>query len=79
MKVYVTRWALSRGILHVEAFGSPGTNCVFYGDRWLYKGDWHGTLVEAMMDFERRKAKKMDRLENQIRKLRGMQPKVRVE
>jgi len=59
MRVYVTKYALKRGILLMEVLGS--------GD--IYEVDYFYTESEAIKDAEQRKEKKLIQLQNQIYKL----------
>ena len=84
-KVYVTKWALSRGIYHIEAehYGGDskyikwfqaGTN---YAIGWAHKPDWHLTLEEAKVYVEEIRVKRIQSLRRQIEKLEKMEIKVR--
>lgn len=79
MIVYVTRWALTKGILEVEVDepterapdmvvgGSSPLGCVYY-----HKGQWHRTREEAERKTWDMRDKKLASLRKQITKLEDM-------
>ena len=72
---YVTRYALSVGILEVEARFRIGSDLIVTNEKYpqyLHKGDWFLTKKEAIIDAEKRREKKLKSLENQIQKLKKL-------
>jgi len=71
MKVYVTKYALTRGILLMEV-KETGTNIVCESTSWnnyFHVGEWFETESEAIKNAEQRKEKKLIQLKNQLEKL----------
>lgn len=74
MKVYVTKYALTRGILLMEV--SEIENIIptvrrngFNYQPFFYEGEYFKSESEAIKDAEQRKEKKLIHLHNQISKL----------
>ena len=78
MKVWITKYALSRGI--IEADGEfTGFDSVSILNRdlslpthWFYKGDWHSDKESAIKKAEEMRQKKISSLKKQIKKLEEM-------
>ena len=74
MKVFITKYALSMGILARE--GNPWedyVSCDFNGRKLLIgKGDWHLTMVGAVDKAESMRLNKIASLERHINKLKAM-------
>lgn len=69
MKVYVTKYALTRGILLMEV---RKENSVVQQDKtgyYFFEGEWFETETEAIKDAEQRKENKLIQLQNQLSKL----------
>jgi len=71
MKVYVTKYALTRGILLMEVTDKFESNTILYSIKYGYfnKGDHFKNIEEAIKDAEQRKEKKLIQLQNQLEKL----------
>jgi hypothetical protein len=75
---YVTRYALTRGILMVHGIvgerrylGSPD------GYSWIYpRSDWEPTLEEAMEQAKERVKRRIEKLKKELEFLRDFEPKV---
>lgn len=70
MKVFATKFALTRGIKEIDVELTSNVNMVRY-DKWLYlhKGEFFNTKKEAIADAERRRERKIKSLRAQIEKL----------
>ena len=78
--VYLTGHALTRGIVEVEASFAPASGFICTQDGKLYfKNEWFETFDEAVLEFERQKAERIVKLEEQIRKFRAKKPVLRKE
>jgi hypothetical protein len=74
MKVWVTRYALTKGILEVESSVEDG-RMVRTTDSWAaycHKPDWHMTKAEAVERAEEMRKRKPEALRKQVVKLEGM-------
>jgi hypothetical protein len=75
MKVFITKYALTKGIIEGEAkpTGIPGMIQVAGQPSWVYfRGegrDWHRTREGALNRAEEIRIKKLKSLDNQIKKL----------
>lgn len=75
MKVWISRYALTKGIFEVEVKQSP-----FYSDLvssqsgypYYHKPDWHETKEEAIKRAEQMRVKKIASLRKQIEKLENL-------
>lgn len=65
-EIYVTKYALSRGIQNVEVKIDPADTIIHHGYAYYRKGDWFLTAEEAIADAEARRVKKIASLEKQI-------------
>lgn len=78
MKVWITKYALTKGIIESEAkLTSKDSVSVMEFDpnlpmHWFYKGDWHRTKEEAVKRAEEMRKKKIESLKKQIKKLEEM-------
>lgn len=74
MKVFITKYALSEGILVGEGNRwEDYVNCNFDGRKLLIgKRDWHPTMVGAVDKAESMRLKKIASLEKQINKLKAL-------
>jgi len=71
MKVYVTKYALTIGILLMEVSETSVSKVVYLsGTRIVFqKHEWFESESEAIKDAEQRKEKKLIQLQNQLAKL----------
>lgn len=78
MRIYITKWALSRGIVESEAVvGNDRSGVVFLGDGKMFMDyEYKTTYTEAVYDFERQKAEELERLKEKIKRLRARKPKL---
>lgn len=71
MKVFITRYALTKGIIEQEAECSG--KCISYSTSgytsYVYKPDWHETETEARAHADQMRLKKIASLKKQIAKL----------
>ena len=76
MKVWVSKYALTRGIFEVDAEERCSEGNIFVKDKWClksyHKGEWHNTKEEAIKRAEKLKENKIKSLETQIQKLKEM-------
>jgi len=77
MKVYITKYALSKGIQRHEVSDiKHGTDRVFIlgamYSLWFFKPHWHTDKNTALQQAELMRLKKIASLERQIFKLRGL-------
>lgn len=77
MRVYITRYALTRGIieLELEEESVSGKGCSARSDlnsNFFYGKEWHRTLEEAKKDAESRRDRKIESLKKQLAKLEEM-------
>lgn len=79
MKVFITKWALTKGILLVDAEPVHGSRehvvvkgAVPWQDFRFGLGDWHTDRDKAVKRAEQMRDKKVAQLEEQVRKLRDM-------
>lgn len=77
MKVYITKYALSKGIFELEVEQSknfPDMVCGFiYDDHYHGEGiEWHRTMEAAITRAEEMRLKKIRSLKKQIEKLERM-------
>ena len=78
MKVWITRYALTDGILDTDAkvcFDADATGNMISCDRGYFHGDgrdWHRTKEAALVRAEKMRQKKIASLKKQIEKLERM-------
>lgn len=82
MKVYITKYALSKGIQEYEVSDiKPGTEHIVIHkamyNQHFFKPDWHTNKEEALLQAELMRLKKISSLSKQIVKLRGLKFKVK--
>ena len=78
MKVWITKYALTRGI--IETYGeltSSNSVSILNWDlslptNWFYKGDWHSDKESAVKKAEEMRQEKIESLKKQIEKLERM-------
>lgn len=81
MKAFITKYALTQGILEMEANrdgdliwvkgGFVGRD--FFCSQYFHKGEWFLTKEEAIVKAEEMRQKKIKSLEKQLAKLKEMQ------
>lgn len=72
MKVYITKYALTKGVFEITAsnIGSEGMiKDVANNYNYYLKGDWYENIEDAKKDAEQRRRKKIISLQKQIDKL----------
>ena len=77
MKVWITKYALTRGIFEMEVKSQSKDGTAVYGKAWddCYRGEgkeWHRTKESAIQKTEEMRQKKIDSLKKQIEKLERM-------
>lgn len=74
MKVYITKYALSRGIIETDAVECESfPDMIETKDFGYFQGsDWHRTMEAAVAMAEEMRLKKIESLKKQIEKLEGM-------
>lgn len=76
MKVWITKYALTSGIIETEIIKSGPIYTVFENDLFLYtydrEKDWHTSYAGAKSRAEKMRQKKIASLKKQIEKLEGM-------
>jgi hypothetical protein len=73
MNVFITKYALSQGIIESEARLTSIANMIDAGKRgYFHKGEWFTTREEAEANAEHRRAKKIASLKKQIAKLEAL-------
>lgn len=77
MRVYITKYALSKGIFELEVEQSRNFPDMLTGFRYddHYHGEgeeWHRTIESAVAKAEEMKSKKIESLKKQIEKLERM-------
>lgn len=76
MKVYITKYALTRGILELDAKDISKSSCTIInknGWRTYYDGkEWHQTMEDAKLDANSRRIRKIASLKKQLAKLEEM-------
>lgn len=82
MKIFVTKYALTQGILVMEAeqknehlvlipAGNNGVN--FFCSQYFHRGEWFKTREEAIVKAEDMRQRKLRSLQKQITKLQKIQ------
>lgn len=72
MKVYITKYALTTGIIEKEVTQDSRTMVTVKSDRWsapFHKPFWHETKEEAIKHCEELRIKKLQSLDKQIKKI----------
>lgn len=79
MRVYVTKWALSRGIRlrYAKETSVEGMLEVDHSESsifsiYIHKSEWHKTWEKALMCAEAMRMKRIASLEKQLIKVRGL-------
>ena len=78
MKAFITKYALTSGILEVEGENKPDTPKMFVSRpvgsfaQFYHKPFWHETLEEAQAHAETLRLAKIGSLEKQMKKLRSL-------
>lgn len=78
MKVWITKYALTKGIIEVdgELISSDFVSILNRGaslpTHWFYKGDWHSDKQSAIKKAEEMRQKKIESMKKQIQKLEEM-------
>lgn len=78
MKVWITKYALTKGIIEAdgELISSDSVSILNRGlslpTHWFYKGDWHSGKQSAIKKAEEMRQKKIESLKKQIEKLEEM-------
>ena len=78
MKVWITKYALTRGIIEAEGkLTSYDSMRVVNQDlplasRWFYNGEWYSDKQSAIKKAEEMRQKKIESLKKQIKKLEAM-------
>jgi len=77
MKVYITKYALTAGIIEREGGEISDSHCYTkdsFGKRDYYHGkDWHKSFEEAKKDAESRRDRKIVSIKKQLAKLEEME------
>ena len=77
VRAYVTKWALSGGIMELDGIVSPEIPTVFVPLRdqriacCLRNGEWHRTLEGACREAERMRKRKLAALRRQMERLKA--------
>lgn len=78
MKIYVTKWALKKGIVLVDGESSSGKGSMrilstgpFWG-HYLHRTEWGTTLEEAILKAELARNRRITALKKEIQKLRNL-------
>lgn len=76
MKVWITKYALTKGVSEKEAeistFSSMCTITTEWGLDYYHKPDWHESREDALAQAEKMRTARIDSLKKQIAKLQGM-------
>ncbi len=70
MKVYIIKYALTKGIFEAEAEPGPFDGCVTVGKTMYNRSDWAGSATEARIRAEQMKQQKIRMLEKRVDKLK---------
>ncbi len=76
MKVYITKYALTKGIEHIEVKETSYPEYVKENTKWgrdFHKGDWWENKDDAIKKAEGMRKKKIASLEKQIGKLKKLE------
>jgi hypothetical protein len=80
MKIYVTKYALSVGILEVDAEISTSVAAYRGGSgfiNYIHKGEWFYELDAALQKCEELRIKKLQSLDKQIKKISALKFEVK--
>lgn len=72
MKVYIIKYALSRGIFEAEAETGPFEGSIIIDNRTFNRREWAGTIYEARIRAEQMKRAKIQALEKKLVRLETM-------
>lgn len=78
MKVWITKYALTKGIIEVDAMLTSSDSISIkelnsdLNSNWFYKGDWYSDKESAIKKAEEMRQKKIESLKKQIKKLEEM-------
>lgn len=76
LTVYVTKYALTRGILTVTVQKEPEDDLVTVTGvgptQYYHRGEWHTTFLEAAMKARKMRDARVLALKKQVKKLSGM-------
>ena len=74
MKVFITKYALTQGIIEADARGVGDGMVVVRGrfDSYFRKDDWHDNIIDAVDAANRMRTKKITSLKKQLDKLEHM-------
>lgn len=78
MKVWITKYALTRGIIEADGELTSSDSVIILNrglslpTYWFYKGDWHSNKQSAIKKAEEMRQKKIESLKKQIKKLEEM-------
>ena len=71
MQVYITKYALTRGIIATEAEKCDPTDMISTKDYYYqHKPHWHESLQDAIAQAEKMRLKKIASLEKQLKKIK---------
>ena len=78
MKIFVTSYALTKGILEIDAEIDDTLSLACFRlngrfSQYAHKGDWFTTRAEAVADAEMRRAAKIASVEKQLARLKKME------
>jgi hypothetical protein len=76
MKVWITKYALSRGLFQVDAEMVHSGGVVYAHNGTLFTREWVKTEQEAREVWERARQRKIAALKKQIKKLEAMSCKI---
>lgn len=75
-KVYITKWALTRGIEVVETASDTSKHMIgFKNGAYTYRvygGDWHTTQAKAVARAEEMRLRKVASLEKSLERMRSL-------
>jgi hypothetical protein len=77
MKVYITKWALTTGILEIEGREVDNGYCVIklssdHMEQCIQPGDWHRSIDAATVRARELKARKIINLTRQLERLKKL-------
>lgn len=73
MKVWITKYALTRGIFEMEVKSMSKDGSAVYGETWrdaYYSRDWYKRKTDAVKRAKEMRKREIARLENKIKKLK---------
>ena len=71
MKVFITKYALTKGIIEAEA-EHLGDGMARVGRSYYHGKDWHKTRRDAIIDARDRRTRKIASLEKQLKRVKGL-------